>query len=157
RDSKSLSAIGPDGREVSISTDQIDRGGFVVLALPKPGDFTLPAGNRLKLDLLGKVGWAVVPNGRADIIWVQDPARPDGWRQLALPSPFAADPLYWAGGIFIPGRDGRAYLVHPVRGQSQAEPFVPKFDRDREGKWLSPALLGKDNVVLADQGGRLRR
>ncbi len=57
----------------------------------------------------------------------------------------------------IPGLDSRAYLIDPLTGRSQAEPFVPKFDRDRQGTWFSPARLDKDTVVLADDVGRLIR
>jgi hypothetical protein len=88
---------------------------------------------------------------------VPDPARPDGWRQIALPAALAADPLFWAGGLFVPGRDARAYLVDLVTGRSKAEPFVPKFDRDRQGDWLSPAPMDRDSLALADQVGRIRR
>jgi len=156
-DSTTLLTIGRNGRELAISTEQIDRGGFAVVALPKPGDFTLPAGTRLRLELDGKVGSAVIPDRHAETIWVQDPARSAGWRPLALPAPLAADPLFWAGGLFVPGRDMRAYLVDPVTGRSKAEPFVPKFDRDRQGDWLSPARMDRDGLALADKVGRVRR
>ncbi len=127
------------------------------MGLPKPGDFTLPSGTRLPLELEGKAGSAVIPDRHADTIWVQDPARSEGWRELALPAPLAADPLFWSGGIFVPGRDARAYLVNPVTGRSKAEPFVPKFDRDRQGDWLAPARMDRESLVLADQVGRVRR
>jgi outer membrane protein assembly factor BamB len=153
----SLSTIGRNGREVAISTTELTRGGFVVMALPKPGEFTLPAGRRLRLELDGKVRWAVIPDRHAGAVWVQDPAKSVGWRQLALPSPLAAEPLFWAGGLFVPGRDVRAYLVDPVTGRAQAEPFVPKFDRDRQGEWLAPARLDGENLALADGVGRVRR
>ncbi|MGO9916759.1 MAG: PQQ-binding-like beta-propeller repeat protein [Isosphaeraceae bacterium] len=156
-DSKALLTIGRDGRELAISTDQIDRGGFVVVGLPKPGDFTLPSGTRLSLETGGKAGSAVIPGRHAETIWVQDAARSEGWRRVPLPAPLAADPLFWSGGIFVPGRDARAYLVDPVTGQSKAEPFVPKFDRDRQGDWLAPARMDRESLVLADQVGRVRR
>jgi outer membrane protein assembly factor BamB len=156
-DSKALSTIGRNGRELAITPEQIDRGGFVVVGLPKPGDFRLPAGTRLRLEQGGTVRWAVVPDRHAGAVWVQDPAKPAGWHMVALPSPLAAEPLFWAGGLFVPGRDARAYLVDAVTGRAKAEPFVPKFDRDRQGEWLSPARMDDESVALADQVGRLRR
>jgi len=156
-DSSALETIGPDGRELAISTEQIERGGFVVVTLPKPGDFKLPGGKRLRLDLDGKARSAVIPDRHAETVWVQDPARPQGWRRLALPAPLAAEPLAWAGGLFVPGRDARAYLVDLVTGRSKAEPFVPKFDRDRQGEWLSPTWMDPESLALADQVGRVRR
>jgi hypothetical protein len=156
-DSSALLTIGRDGRELAISTEQIERGGFAVVALPKPGDFSLPAGRSLRLELDGKTRAALVPSRRAETIWVQDPARPKGWRELSFPVGLAAFPLPWAGGLFVPGRDARAYLVDLVTGRSKAEPFVPRFDRDRQGDWLSPAPLDRENVALADSVGRVRR
>ena len=129
----------------------------MVAALPKPGDFTLPAGTRLRLEIDGKVRSAVIPDRHAGAIWVQDPSKSGGWRSLTLPSPLATDPLYWAGGLFVPGADARVYLVDPVTGRSKAEPFVPKFDRDRQGAWLSPVRMDAENLALADQVGRVRR
>ena len=34
---------------------------------------------------------------------------------------------------------------------------MPKFDRDRQGTWYSPARIDKDTVVLADDVGRVIR
>jgi outer membrane protein assembly factor BamB len=156
-DRTALSTIARNGHELAISTAEIDHGGFAIVQLPKPGDFALPAGTRLRLDQGGKARWAVVPDGPAETIWMQDASKPQGWRQLALPSPLAAAPLFWAGGFFVAGRDMRAYFVDPATGRQKAEPFVPKFDRDRQGEWLSPARMDGENVALADQMGRVRR
>ena len=69
----------------------------------------------------------------------------------------ASNPLVWEGAVLVPGIDARAYLIDPVTARSRAEPFVPKFDRDRQGAWLAPALLDRDNIVLADEVGRVAR
>jgi outer membrane protein assembly factor BamB len=155
--SGSLTGLGRDGREISIAKDQIARGGFVSMALPRPGDFALPEGTRLSLEIDGKPLVAVAPRARSDALWIQQPEKPPGWRKLTLPTAPAAEPLAWGGGILIPGQDKRAYLIDPVSARSRAEPFVPQFDRDHQGKWLAPARLDQNTVVLADEVGRVRR
>jgi outer membrane protein assembly factor BamB len=155
--SDNLAMIGRDGRVIQITTEQIARGGFVVQALPRPGDFSLPAGSHLRLAVNGKPISASVPHLRSNVLWVQDPEKPGSWRKIGLPVVPAADPIAWGSGIFIPGLDSRAYLIDPMTGRSSAEPFVPKFDRDRQGTWLSPARLDNDSVVLADDVGRVLR
>ncbi len=60
-DSGGLSTLGRDGREVIISAQQAARGGFVVLPVPRPGAFALPAGLRLILERDGKPLSIVVP------------------------------------------------------------------------------------------------
>src|SRR5262249_23627887 len=66
-------------------------------------------------------------------------------------------PLMWGEDLFIPGSDGRAYLVDPRTGEPRAEPFVPPFDRARPTRWRSPVLLDDGALVLADESGRVRR
>ncbi len=34
---------------------------------------------------------------------------------------------------------------------------MPKFDRDRQGEWLTPVRLDGESLVLADEVGRVRR
>ena len=91
------------------------------------------------------------------MLWVQDPGKPGSWHKVGLPTAPAADPDRLGNGVLIPGLDSRAYLIDPLTGRSRAEPFVPKFDRDRQGTWLSPARLDQDTVVLADDVGRVIR
>src|SRR5262249_44296263 len=40
---------------------------------------------------------------------------------------------------------------------SLAEPYVPQFDRDRQGSWRTPVILDRETVILADDAGRVRR
>jgi len=152
-----LTTFGRDGREVSLSQDQIAKGGFVTLVLPRPGEFALPSGLRLDLAIDGKPASAIVPQNHNNVLWVQEPGKPGGWRKIGLPASLASNPLVWGGAILVPGIDARAYLIDPVTAQSRAEPFVPKFDRDRQGAWLAPVLLDRDNIVLADGVGRVAR
>ena len=42
--SNDLVMLGRDGRDVRITPEQIAAGGFIVQAIPRPGDFALPAG-----------------------------------------------------------------------------------------------------------------
>jgi outer membrane protein assembly factor BamB len=156
-DSSGLTLISRNGREDRIAPEQLHRGGFVIQQMPRPGDFTLPAGSQLPLDAGGKSLAAIAPSQRSNHLWVQDPAKAGTWRKIDLPATPAAEPIAWAGGVLIPGVDARVYLVDPLTAQSRAEPFVPKFDRDHQGKWRAPALLDRQTVLLADDDGRLYR
>ena len=70
--------IARDGREVLLEADRISRGGFVIEAVPKPGEFSLPAGQRLRLESAGKTIDAIVPEDGSKQLWVQDPAQAGG-------------------------------------------------------------------------------
>jgi outer membrane protein assembly factor BamB len=152
-----ISLVARDGRGVAISAAEIAHGGFVAEAIPRPGEFTLPVGLRLRLEISGKPASAIVPGDKPNYFWVQDPAEPGAWRKVGLPTQPAADPIAWGGSVLIPGRDSRAYLIDPMTAGSRAEPFVPKFNRDHQGTWLSPVRLDDASVVLADDVGRVFR
>jgi outer membrane protein assembly factor BamB len=96
----------------------------------------------------------LAPGRGGDEVWSESDG---GWMRSELPSVLAAAPLPWSGGLLVPGEDGRAYLVDPTSGRSDAEPLVPDFERDRTGRWLAPAAVDGDSVVLADDAGRVRR
>jgi outer membrane protein assembly factor BamB/TolA-binding protein len=152
-----LELIAKDGREIRISQDQLARGGFLVQVLGKPGDFALPSGHRLVFQAGGKTLSAVVPEDPSNFFWAQDPDKAGSWKKIVVPVAMAARPIVWEGGILIPGRDARAYLIDPITAQARAEPFVPKFDRDHQGNWHAPAVLDREMVVLADDVGRVHR
>jgi outer membrane protein assembly factor BamB len=156
-DSKGLTTLGRDGREVVISPEQMTRGGFIVLPVPRSGEFTLPRGLRLHIERDGKSVLVIAPQPYSNALWVQDSSTPGGWRELRLPAVLSTDPLVWGDAVLVPGADGRVYLIDPFTGLSRAEPFVPQFDRDRQGTWRTPALLDRDTVALADDVGRVRR
>ncbi|HZW31477.1 MAG TPA: PQQ-binding-like beta-propeller repeat protein, partial [Isosphaeraceae bacterium] len=80
--------IGRDGRDILISSQQLARGGFVVMPLPRPGEFRLPAGQRLRVDRDGRPLTVVVPQPSSNTPRVQDASKPDGWREreTALPT-----------------------------------------------------------------------
>jgi outer membrane protein assembly factor BamB len=156
-DSSGLTTIGRDGREVLISPEQMSQGGFVVVPLPRPGEFALPVGERLRLERDGQPLIVLAPRPYSNGLWVQDPGKPSGWREVALPTAPAADPLAWGDAVLIPGADGRVYLIDPISGRSRAEPYVPQFDRGRQGAWRAPALLDRGTVALVDEVGRVRR
>ena len=121
------------------------------------GRFSLPHGQRLHFEAGGKTLSAVVPEERSNFFWAQDPAKAGGWKKIDLPVAMAARPISWEGGILVPGRDSRAYLIDPLTALARAEPFVPKFDRDHQGTWYTPAVLDREMVVLADDVGRVHR
>jgi outer membrane protein assembly factor BamB len=155
--SSALTLLARDGRELQIGEDQLARGGFVIQKMPRPGQFALPAGQRLGIEAGGKPLSVMVPAQRSNFLWVQDPEKEGNWKKINLPAAVAADPLVWGSGVLIPGRDARAYLVDPLTAGSSAEPFVPKFDRDNQGAWLAPALIDPETAVLADDHGRVHR
>ena len=156
-ESGDLSTLGRDGREVLVKAQQSARGGFVVLPISRPGAFTLPSGLHLKVERDGKSLGVIVPRPFSRSLWVQDASKPEKWREETLPASVAAEPVVWQGGILVPGSDARVYLIEAETGRSLAEPYVPQFDRDRQGSWLGPAILDRDSVILADDVGRVRR
>ncbi len=79
--SSALTTFGRDGREVSMSREQIAKGGFVTVVLPRPGEFSLPSGLRLDLDIDGKPSSAIVPHDHKNVLWLQQPGKPGGWRK----------------------------------------------------------------------------
>ncbi len=152
-----LSLIGRDGREVVLDADRISKGGFLIESVPRPGEFSLPAGRRLRFEAGGKVIDVIVPKDGSKQFWVQDPVKPGSWQKVALPVALAAEPIAWGDGVLLPGSDARAYLIDPLTGLAGAEPFVPKFDRDHQGSWLPPAPVDKEMVILADNVGHIYR
>ncbi len=65
----------------------------------------------------------ISPHERSKTLWVRDPAVPGSWREVGLPTAPAADPIAWGSALLIPGVDSRAYLIDPLTGRSQAEPY----------------------------------
>ncbi len=156
-DSTGLTTFGRDGQDVKISPDQLSRGGFVMMPVPRPGDLELPAGLILRVERGGKPVAVLVPQPYGNTLWVEDAGSRGGWRVATLPAPIGTDPIVWADAVLIPGADGRIYLIDPATGRSRAEPYVPEFDRDRQGAWRVPSAPDRDTVVIADEVGRVRR
>ena len=156
-DGDSLASVDRAGRRIRLTGTDLERGGFVTALPPRPGDPRAPDGRLRSLVRDGEELTLIVPDRGGREVWAEDPAATGGWARTELPTAIAAAPLPWAGGLFVPGADGRAYLVDPRTGRADAEPFVPEFDRDRVGSWLAPAPLDADSIVLADDAGRVRR
>ncbi len=152
-----LSLFGRDGRAVDLDAARISQGGFLIEPVKRPGEFSLPAGRRLRIPSAGKTIEAIVPQDGSKQLWVQDPAKPGQWQNVALPVALAAEPIAWGDGVLLPGQDARAYLLDPIKGSASAEPFVPKFDRDHQGSWLPPAAVNTETVILADNVGHIHR
>ena len=149
-----LVALGIDGNLLSLSQEMLAKGGFVTGLFPKPGGFRVPSSALTRLE--GN-GWtAVVPALGASTLLVRA-ADALEFKDVGLPCPMGAKPIGWAGGIFVPGEDGRAYLIDALTGESRAEPYVPPFDKARPSRWRAPAAIGSDAIALADTSGRLRR
>jgi outer membrane protein assembly factor BamB len=152
-----LTLFSRDGRAVAIPAAKIAKGGFIEQVIPQPGEFVLPAGLGLSAVAGGKPVSVIVPSPLSNEIWAQDPAKAGSWRKIGLPAPLAAAPVAWGDGVLAPGRDARAYLIDPITARSSAEPFVPQFDRDRQGLWHRPAIVDQDTVALADDAGQVYR
>ena len=148
-----IAILAPDGRRVLVDRASLDRGRFVDLAIPGPGGFQLPAGPLRELEADG-LAILAADEGAAE---VRVRSGTDRWKPVPLPSTAASTPLAWGADLLVPGEDGRVSLIDPKTGASRAEPFVPPFDRDRPVRWLRPARLGPDAVLLADASGRVRR
>jgi outer membrane protein assembly factor BamB len=155
-DGAALVSLGQNGKELTIPAETLRRGGFAALGLPRPGDLKLPAGSVLRLKEQGRVVSLLAPRAGASRVWVQAADEPSGWRSVDLPSALAAPPLVWDRGLLVPGADGRVYLIDPLSARSIAEPYVPDFSRDRQGRWRAPSWLSVGAVILADDAGRVR-
>ncbi len=150
---KSASTLAADGAPLRIDAALLRKGGFVAGAIPGPGRFRLPKGASTRLEHAGVT--VVVPGPGAGKVLVRGGT--DEFKEVDLPAPLAADPIFWGDALFVATNDGRAYLLDPRTGESRSEPFAPPFDRDKPTRWLMPALLDGDAVVLADDSGRMRR
>ena len=148
-----VSTFGIDGRPISLSKEELGRGGFTYSSIPGPGVFRLPIDPLARLD--GK-GWTViVPAIKSKRVFVRSGEGPFIDRQL--PAPIGARPMAFQGGLLLPGDDGRVYLIDPETGESRAEPFIPPFDRTRPTLWRAPVAIGADAFGLVDEAGHIRK
>lgn len=152
-DGRELHALGADGRSLTISRDSLAHGGFVTSTLTRPGYFRLPTNPVARIEGNGWI--ALFPALGSPRMLVR--AGGDDFKEVNLPAGVGARPLLWGNDLFIPGSDGRAYLLDPVTGESRAEPFVPAFDRSRKVDWRTPVMLDENQVVLAETSGKIRR
>ncbi len=157
---EALTALGVDGKLLTLTPQLPMKGRLVteVDGLPAArvtcsGD---PCASMASLARLDGDGWtAVVPALKASKLLVRLGA--DNFKEVPLPTRVGATPIVWGPELFVPGDDGRAYLIDPKTGESRAEPFVPPFDRSRPTHWRAPVPLGADAVALVDDAGRVRR
>jgi outer membrane protein assembly factor BamB len=152
-DGKALATLAMDGPEVTIDGDLLSKGGFLEMPLRRPGYFNLPPGPLRRLDRDGLT--VLIPAPESDHLLVREGGTGE-FRRVDLPAPLGAPPVFWGPDLFVPGLDGRAYLVDPRTGSARAEPYVPTFDAERPTRWRAPIFLG-DAVVLADSAGQVRR
>ncbi len=153
REDGSLATVAFDGTDLILGKDQLARGGFVEQPLPKAGVFRVPSSGVARLDCGGTAVLVPSPTGSQLL------TRHDGGKvqPVDLPSPLGASPIAWAGGVLVPGGDGRVYLLDPATGESAADPFVPRFDREHTPHWARPVIVEGDAVIMADWEGRVRR
>ncbi|MGE3821844.1 MAG: PQQ-binding-like beta-propeller repeat protein, partial [Isosphaeraceae bacterium] len=153
-DGERLSTITPGGDALVLTERSLGEGGFVVAKRPRPGTARLPA---VASELIEGTGWSAVPPALGASQLLVRLSADSEFREVRLPSAVGGNLLAWGAEIFLPGADGRAYLVDPTTGEPRAEPFVPPFDRDRPTRWRGAARLGQDAVILADDSGFARR
>ncbi len=149
----SISTLFSDGRDLTLTRDQLRTGGFVEQALPKPGSADIVAPGSERFEVGGTT--ILVPTPDAGQILVRDSG--EVYRTVALPAPLAASPLPFGKNLLVPGLDGRIYLVEPQSGLSVADPYIPPFDRSKPIRWRDPVALEGEACVVADGSGTLRR
>ncbi len=142
-----------DGRDLTLTRDQLRAGGFVEQALPPPGTADLVTPDSLRLEVDGAT--VLVPTPDADQVLVRDSA--SGYRPVPLPAHLAALPLPIGKNILVPGMAGRVYLVDAHSGLSVADPFVPPFDRSKPTRWRTPVALDGEASLVSNSDGVLRR
>jgi len=152
-----LTTMGLDGRAVEVSRKQIDEGQLIGLQIPRSGEFSFPLETYSALEVSGHS--LLIPRGESRFIWLHEKkeGKAATWRKVDLPSPLAAPPIAWGGGLLVPAADSRIYVIDPNTSRSILEPFVPVFDRERSAPWLAPAMADAENLVVADEEGRVRR
>ena len=150
-----LSILSAEGRLLSLSREDVARGGFVAMPLPRAGYFYVPPTPLQRLDSNGLTVLITAPD--ADHLYVRETSGSDDFRRVDLPAPLGAAPLFWGDDLFAPGLDGRVYLIDPRTGAARAEPYVPPFERTKPTRWKAPVKIGENDVILADESGRVRR
>lgn len=153
-DGQSLTTLSIDGSEVTFTPELFEKGGFVEMPLRRPGYFNLPVGPLKRLQTSALT--VLVPAPEADHLLVRA-GKTGEFARIDLPAPLGAAPLFWGEDLFVPGLDGRAYLVDPKTGAPRAEPYVPTFDNQQPTRWLDPVNLPGDAVLLVNQTGTLQR
>src|SRR5262249_14784499 len=108
-DGDGLSTVATDGRPVTLSRSQLASGGFVVHPLPRRVGPVRPPGRLPRIEGGGLT--VIIPATDANQLLVREGAGP--FRKLDLPAPLGAPPLLWGDALFVPGADGRAYLIDP--------------------------------------------
>ena len=149
-----LTTLASDGPEVAISPELLKSGGFIEMPLFRPGYFNLPAGPLKRLERDGLT--VLIPSPESDHLLVRE-GKTAEFQRIDLPAPLGAVPVFWGSDMFLPGLDGRAYLVDPKTGATKAEPYVPTFDADKPTRWKNPVFLQSESVILADESGQVRR
>jgi len=89
---------------------------------------------------------------------VVDPADPEqrlpDWQLPARPG---FPPLAFAGGLLVPSEVGQVFLLSPLSGTKQCEPFQPRLESGVPVCWRAAAPVNQREVVLADNRQRLYR
>lgn len=152
-DAAALETLGLDGKTLELSSKTLRSGGFVEQTLPAPGSSRLPEGPfdwiaRGDVDVL-------VPDRRAERLYVR--AQGGAWKDLRLPAPLAAPPVYLGAGLLLVGQDGLITLVDPKHGTALVDPYVTPFDRSKPANWSAAVPLDANSFLVTEQSGRLLR
>lgn len=149
-----LTTLSPGGPILTLTESALGHGGFVVAKLPRPGLVRIPTVGSRRIE--GK-GWSAVPASPGASQLLVRTSDEANFQAVPLPTAVGGPLLSRGAEVFLPGADGRAYLVDPTTGEPRAEPFVPPFDRDKPTRWRGASRLGDDALILADDAGRIRR
>ncbi|MHB8897563.1 MAG: outer membrane protein assembly factor BamB family protein, partial [Thermoguttaceae bacterium] len=78
-------------------------------------------------------------------------------RHLGLTSPLSGDAVVFADGLLTPTEGGQVFVLDAGTGAEIAKPFQPQLEAGRTYRWSRPAVIGKDQFVIADDAGGIYR
>jgi outer membrane protein assembly factor BamB len=108
---------------------------------------------RLSGDVLAMTG-----GPHSDGLTVVDPAdQEQRLREWQLPGRLSCPPIACAGGLLVPSEVGQVFLLAPLSGNKQSEPFQPRLESGVPVCFRAAAPVGEGEVVLADDRQRLYR
>jgi outer membrane protein assembly factor BamB/TolA-binding protein len=72
-----------------------------------------------------------------------------------LDAPVGVPPTVFGGGLLVPGKAGQVMLCDLRSGRPLGDPFQPTLVAALRPVWGTPAPVGKDRFVIADDHGKL--
>jgi len=81
---------------------------------------------------------------------VFDPQEGNRFRWLFLPNPLAGRPIAFGDGLLAPSEVGQVFFLEPRSGDKLTEPFQPTLESGVRVQWSQPALVGENEILLAE-------